>query len=345
MKHSAVFLCGDRSPYGLAHLEAVAEHFELLAVVVADRARWAKFRATLCGGKTYSYRSASDLLRQTATHILKMPLQLGREIRHQARLKSVGVPVYVIHDINSPSALDLIRSFETQVIISAAYPQIFKQPLLDIAPRRAINCHPSLLPRCRGAHPHYWCLATGEQMGGVTAHFMTDKIDAGDIIAQRSFELEGLYYPDLYQKIIDETPKLVSHIAEFLNNENSKPTPQDDRYSTFFRNDRDIHRRLDFVQMSARQIHDLIRAGGAYLLFRGRRTPILKADILPKNRHLTNGVIIPPGVIADIDDRGIHVATNDKKILLISKFCEHGKISTAANWVRKNAAQIGERFE
>ena len=49
MKHKAIFFCGDRSPYGLAHLEPVLDSFEVIAVVVADTERWARFRKALSG--------------------------------------------------------------------------------------------------------------------------------------------------------------------------------------------------------------------------------------------------------------------------------------------------------
>jgi hypothetical protein len=53
MKLSAVFLCGDKSPYGLAHLEPIAENFALKAIVLADEARWTQFRRALSGGEHY----------------------------------------------------------------------------------------------------------------------------------------------------------------------------------------------------------------------------------------------------------------------------------------------------
>jgi hypothetical protein len=50
-KTSCVFLCGDRSPYGMAHLEPIAAHFDLKAIVIADNARWQRFSEQLSGGE------------------------------------------------------------------------------------------------------------------------------------------------------------------------------------------------------------------------------------------------------------------------------------------------------
>lgn len=345
MKVGAIFLCGDRSPYGLGHLEAIAEHFNVKALIVADRTRWAHFRYVLSGGKTYVYQTTAMRAWQRLKNAVKWWLYLLREARHRKRLRSIGAPVYVLNDVNSSNALQLIKSLNPEVLISAAYPQIFKKPLLDIPPRGAINFHPSLLPRCRGAHPHYWCLASGEKLGGVSAHYMTEQIDGGDIIAQRSFGIDGLYYHDLYNKIIEETPHLVSSVAEFLNKNNATPTPQNESLATVFRNDREIHHRLDFLQMTASQLHNRIRAGGAYGLFRGTRTGIVLAEIFIKNRHMINGVGMLPGVIVDIDSSGVWVATKDCEFLVVKKLTDRGKVRHFSNWISDNKIQIGERLD
>lgn len=345
MKLTAVFLCGDRSPYGIAHLEAIAEHFELKALVVADKSRWTQFRYSLSGGETYRYGTPSSNVIHELRRLLKWAVSFIFEELHQRRLKKIGVPVYVVNDVNSPSTLNLIGSLMPQVLISAAYPQIFAKTLLDLAPRGAINFHPSLLPRCRGAHPHYWCLATGEKLGGVSAHFMTERIDDGDIIAQRAFELEGFYYDELYKKIIEETPFLVASVASFLSNKDSTPNPQDESLATTFRNDREIHRRLDFLQMSSRQLHNRVRAGGAYGIFRGKRVQITRMQVASSNRHMTNGITVSPGVIIDIDNTGVWVATNDQKFVIINKLMSPLGIMDFGKWVAKASVQIGEKFE
>ena len=345
MKQSAVFICGDRSPYGIAHLEAIAENFDLKALVLADDARWRTFRSALSGGREYVFEGRRRRLSSWFKHSLGWPLRWLRNQRHWRRLRAAGAPIHVLNDVNAPETVDLLKALEPQILISAAYPQIFKRPLLELAPLGAVNFHPSLLPRCRGAHPHYWSLATGEKTGGVSAHFMTERIDDGDIIAQRSFDLGDMYYPELYARIVAETPALVSEVARFMADPDAKPAPQDESAVTLFRNDRDIHRRLDFATMNARQLHDRIRAGGAYALFRGRRTQIFRAAIRDQNRHQTNGVAIPPGVIADLDESGVWVATGDDMFLVVSELSSRNRAQGYRTWATSTNAKIGERFE
>ena len=53
------------------------------------------------------------------------------------------------------------------------------------APKNAINVHPSLLPKYRGAAPIQWTIINGEQETGVTIQTLSkDKFDHGDILSQ-----------------------------------------------------------------------------------------------------------------------------------------------------------------
>ena len=46
--------------------------------------------------------------------------------------------------------------------------------------------HGSLLPHYRGRAPVNWAVLNGERRTGATLHYMTDKPDAGDIVAQQA---------------------------------------------------------------------------------------------------------------------------------------------------------------
>ena len=86
----------------------------------------------------------------------------------------------------------------------------------------------SLLPKYRGPSPFFWIIAKGETVSGVTAHFMTEKIDGGDIIAQSKFPILGYTYSELVRKSIEETPRLIKQVYRFFSEGNKEPVKQDD---------------------------------------------------------------------------------------------------------------------
>ncbi len=340
-KLSCVFLCGDRSPYGLAHLESIAEHFDLKMILVADEKRWIYFREMLSGQTQDRGKfSALEIYRR-----IKSALFFRKAIaehKHKTLLKSFNVRVIAFNDVNSDNAIELIKDVSPQIILSAAYPQIFSKRLLEAAPMGAVNFHPSLLPRFRGAHPHYWCISEGANQGGATAHFMTERIDDGDIIAQQSIDISMLYYQDLYRELIRMSPSLVMKVSNFLQNSESKALPQNERNATLFRNDRDIHHRLDFQQMNQKRLHNKIRAGQAYFFQRGIKFIIDLAELKSKNRNCTNNIQPTAGIIVDIDASGIVVFTNDNLFLKILQISHDGKSRTAFEWAKQFSINIGE---
>ena len=90
----------------------------------------------------------------------------------------------------------MIRTIRTSLRESAAlapdflfsfyYRRMLKPPLLQVAPRGALNMHGSLLPRYRGRAPVNWAVLNGERHTGATLHYMDERPDAGDIVAAQS---------------------------------------------------------------------------------------------------------------------------------------------------------------
>lgn len=74
------------------------------------------------------------------------------------------------------------------LLIVAYYPRILKKEEFEGVPMGAINFHPGLLPYNRGMYPHIWPLVDGTP-AGVTLHYIDEKVDHGDIIAQRRIDV------------------------------------------------------------------------------------------------------------------------------------------------------------
>ncbi len=66
---------------------------------------------------------------------------------------------------------------------------------------KAINLHPSLLPRHKGLHAIEKSYADEYPEGGVTIHWVSSELDGGEIILQRSISKEGLTFEEYDKKI------------------------------------------------------------------------------------------------------------------------------------------------
>lgn len=277
-KLKAIFFCGHESRYGLAHLERLltSDLFDILTVVLAPIQRWDVFRSALFGKRYQSNFFRKLFFYQRLFNIKK-------------RIRNLSTSTYsMIFDVNSS-----VNDFSSaDILISAAYPQIFSSKLLDITPMGAINFHPSFLPRCRGAHPVYWTIASQEPFGGVSCHFMSTEIDEGPLLEQRKicFDPQTITYLELYSQIERETPLLIKDIENFFHNKRNA-FPQVGSAS-YYRNDRAIHRKVNFTSEAPERISSKIRAGGAFCFdSRGRCISFIPpVKIISDSKHITNGI-------------------------------------------------------
>jgi methionyl-tRNA formyltransferase len=106
--------------------------------------------------------------------------------------RACGVPTSREPDANAPALLKRLRRFAPDVIVSFSAPQVFRPPLLELAPHGCLNLHSSLLPDHRGLLPSFRVLLCGEGTTGATVHRMSSGIDDGEILGQVSVDIAGV---------------------------------------------------------------------------------------------------------------------------------------------------------
>lgn len=92
-------------------------------------------------------------------------------------------------NVNSESFRKNLRDLDVQLIISISGTQFYGKALREQTSAGIVNCHGALLPKYRGLMPSFWTLSNGEEQGGVSVHFVDEKLDNGPIIVQRSYRI------------------------------------------------------------------------------------------------------------------------------------------------------------
>ncbi len=82
----------------------------------------------------------------------------------------------------------LTLSVAAEFLVSFGYRHLISASILDRFPKRAVNVHISYLPWNRGADPNLWSFLENTPKG-VTIHYMTPKIDGGDILYQEELSV------------------------------------------------------------------------------------------------------------------------------------------------------------
>lgn len=122
--------------------------------------------------------------------------------------------------------MPLLQQYNIQFIVLAGFLPLIPDFLIDAFPRRIINIHPALLPKYGGKgmwghHVHEAVKAAGETETGMTVHYVTPVCDSGEMIAQykvalspddtaddiaaKEHLLEMKYYPQVVEKVLNET--------------------------------------------------------------------------------------------------------------------------------------------
>jgi phosphoribosylglycinamide formyltransferase-1 len=113
--------------------------------------------------------------------------------------------------------VDMLREAGAELVVLAGFMRVLHAPILKAFPRRIINIHPALLPKFPGLEAWKQALAAGDEITGCTVHYVDEKIDHGEIIAQRQVPiLPGDTPESLHARIqIAERELYPAVIAEF----------------------------------------------------------------------------------------------------------------------------------
>jgi phosphoribosylglycinamide formyltransferase-1 len=112
---------------------------------------------------------------------------------------------------------NMLREAGVDLVVLAGFMRVLHAEMLTAFPRRIINIHPSLLPKFPGLKAWKQALAAGEKVTGCTVHYVDQKIDHGEIIAQREVRILPEDTPEsLHARIqIAERELYAAVIAEF----------------------------------------------------------------------------------------------------------------------------------
>lgn len=100
-----------------------------------------------------------------------------------------GTPVYQPVSMRTGEALEILKELNPDVIAVVAYGKLLPAEILDLPKFGCINIHGSLLPKYRGSAPIQWTVLNGDKLAGVTAMYMGEGLDSGDMIAVSEVEV------------------------------------------------------------------------------------------------------------------------------------------------------------
>ncbi|WP_174613218.1 methionyl-tRNA formyltransferase [Virgibacillus ihumii] len=152
-----------------------------------------------------------------------------------------------------------ILSFEPDLIITAAYGQILPKELLEVPKYGCINVHASLLPELRGGAPIHAAILQGKTVTGISIMYMAEKLDAGDVLAQKKVSIAPTDHAgSLHDKLSETGAELLLEILPKLASNEIKAVEQDESQATFASNIKRNQERIDWSKDN-QEVYNQIR--------------------------------------------------------------------------------------
>lgn len=246
---------------------------------------------------------------------------------HQSPVKELAeqynIEVLQPAKLSKSPEMEKIINLQPDLMITAAYGQFLPTKLLAAAKIAAINVHGSLLPKYRGGAPIQYSIINDDKETGVSIMYMVKKMDAGDIISQRSIPIEdtddsGTMFKKLSllgrDLLLETLPKLISGDVN--------PVAQDPDKVVFSPNITSEQEQIDF-RLPARLIDAKVRglrpAPLGNMIIDGLRTKIY--DVTP----LEEKTALEPGKVVRVTKHQLVIAAGDGTTYQINKLKPAGK--------------------
>ncbi|RKN86625.1 methionyl-tRNA formyltransferase [Paenibacillus ginsengarvi] len=228
-----------------------------------------------------------------------------------------GIPVLQPEKLRDPGAVDSIRDYAPDLIVTAAYGQILPKSLLALPKFGCINVHGSLLPKYRGGAPIQHAVMNGEAETGVTIMYMAAGLDTGDMISRTQVPITdedtaGTLFDTLSAAGADLLRRTLPDLLEGR----LTAVPQNEAEATYAPNISRDNERIDWSRPSLaifNQIRGLNPMPGAFTLWNGE---VFKVWASRKPALATGASAEAPGTVLQMTDDGLQVRTGDGSLWL-----------------------------
>ncbi len=199
-----------------------------------------------------------------------------------------SIEVYQPENLKSDEVYKKIESFGADIFVVVSYGKFLPESIVEIPRYRAINIHPSLLPKYRGPSPINYALLNGEKYTGVSIIDVSKKMDAGDIYMQWVEKIDkNDNYETLHDRLSKVGSKMVVCAIEAIEKGELKPRKQDESCAIFTKIIEKSDGKIDFDDMSANKIVNMARAyygwPSAYFVYKSKMFKVLEAEAVDLN--------------------------------------------------------------
>lgn len=232
-----------------------------------------------------------------------------------------NLPVFQPKSIRKePEIQEELKKLNPDFFVTFAFGQILSQEVLDIPKYETINLHASLLPRYRGANPIQRAIINGDKETGICTMITELGLDCGDVCLREKIEIpDNMTCVDLFEKISDESPKLLEKTLVGLVDKSITPEKQCED-GVCMANKLTKEETLIDWSKPAQEIHNLVRGvykfPSAHFMHNGKIIKVLETRVVQNSGKC--------GEFVKVTKDGVEVGCG-KDCLLLVKVKPEGK--------------------
>ena len=258
-----------------------------------------------------------------------MKLQFS-EVKEVALAHSL--PIFQPENFREEETVEQLRSLAPDVVAVVAYGRILPQKVLDVPVKGCINIHASILPQYRGSAPYQWAVLDGLDKTGVTAMYLCQQMDAGNIIDISETPIDpNETAGQLLDRLAVLGADLLSKTLNRFAQGSVESVPQDHDKATYAPMLDKSMSPIDWSK-TARQVHNQVRGLHPW--------PVATACIQGTNFKIHETLVLDistdaaPGSILALTKTGLQIACGEGAVEIRSLQAEGGKRMAAADYFR-----------
>jgi methionyl-tRNA formyltransferase len=228
--------------------------------------------------------------------------------------EKLGLKIFQPDKIKKQENIDLLKSYNPDVIVVVAYGQILNKEILTLPKYGCINVHASLLPKLRGAAPLNWAIINEETKTGITTMQMDVGLDTGDMLLKSEVEIdENINVGELHDILMHKGAELLIETLDKLEKNELTPQKQDDSLSSYAPILNNENRKINW-NLPAKSIHNLIRGlspwPAAYFTMDEKTVKVYSSS------YINDDSDYEPGYVIKANNEGIFVKAKDGIVIL-----------------------------
>jgi len=302
-------------------------------------------RMVFFGSSAIGFPALEALLASAQDEVVAVVTQPDRPAGRRQRLTPCPVKSFaeerglsVLSPEKVKDSLQELAALKADLFVVVAYGQYIPQSVLTLPRQGAINLHPSLLPKYRGSSPIQWAVANGDTVTGVTILYVSEKMDAGDIILQREVPIRSDDTSATLEPVLAAAgADLLMQAVEQIRSGTVQRHPQDESTVTEVRKLEKEDGRIDWTLPAAtlrNRIRGFVPWPGCYCeLPDGQRLKVLSAAVEDRAGN--------PGEILEVAGEGPLVAAGEGALRLLEVQPAGKNVMDGASYLRGHSLAPG----